>query len=114
MSLFPGLGCFLEARQDLFIVRLEVWDCFLLAHEYLGSLGDIFETCFILFAQLTKLGTTEEELRVFETLAVKLNDRLTLYLSEGWEELKNCLAASRVVSSANTTTMTIKFPKYLA
>jgi hypothetical protein len=52
-------------------VCLKVWDGFLLAHEHLGSLGDIFEACFVLFAQLTKLSATEEELRVRETLAEK-------------------------------------------
>lgn len=46
---------------------LEVRDRFLLVHEDLGRLGDIFETCFILLAQLAKLGTTKEELRVRET-----------------------------------------------
>ena len=96
MPLLSGFGCFLEARVDLFIVCLEVWDCFLLAHEHLGGLGDVFEACFVLFAQLTKLSATEEELRVCKTLAVKSKGTTpTLYLSDGWEELKNCLAASR-------------------
>jgi hypothetical protein len=56
---------------DLFVVCLEVRDRFFLVHEHLGSLGDIFETRFVLFAQLTKLSATEEELRVGETLAEK-------------------------------------------
>jgi len=104
VSLLSGFGCFLEARHDLFIVCLEVWDCFLLAHENLRSLGDVFEACFVLFTQLTKLGATKEELRVRETLRVQLKDSLTLYLSEGWEELKNCLAASEWAPSVDVTT----------
>ena len=76
---------------------LKVWDCFFLAHEHFGSLGDIFEACFVFFAQLTKLSTTEEELKACESLAVKSEEITpTLYLSDGWEELKNCLAASEL------------------
>jgi hypothetical protein len=56
---------------DLFIVCLEVRDRFFLVHEHLGSLGDIFEARFVLFAQLTKLSATEKELKVHETLAGK-------------------------------------------
>jgi len=63
---------------------LEVWDCFFLAHEHLGSLGDIFEACFVLFTELTKLSATEEELRVNETLAENTKGTSpTLYLSDG-------------------------------
>lgn len=71
MPLLSSSGCFFKARVDLFIVCLEVRDRFFLVHEHLGSLGDIFEARFVLFAQLTKLGATEEELRVRETLARK-------------------------------------------
>ena len=95
MPLLSSFGCLLKASQDLFIVGLEVWNCFLLTHEDLGSLGDIFEACLVLFTELTKLGTTEEELQTCEARAVKPKDTmLALYLSDGWEELRNCLAAS--------------------
>jgi hypothetical protein len=94
MPLLSGFGCFFKARVDLFIMCLEVWDRFFLVHEHLGGLRNIFEACFVLFAQLTKLSATEEELRVRETLAKKQKTTPTLYLSVGWEELKNCLAAS--------------------
>jgi hypothetical protein len=63
MPLLSGFGCFFKARVDLFIVCLEVRDRFFLVHEHFGSLGDIFEACFVLFAQLTKLSATEEELK---------------------------------------------------
>lgn len=102
MPLLSCFGCFLEARYDLLIVCLEVWDCFFLPHEHLGSLGDIFEASFVLFAQLTELSTTEEELRVCKSLAVKSKGTTpTLYLSDGWEELKNCLAASGLHHQGN-------------
>ena len=71
MPLLSGFGCLFKASVDLFIVCLEVRDRFFLVHEDLGSLGDIFEACFVLFAQLTKLSATEEELKVRETLAEK-------------------------------------------
>jgi hypothetical protein len=80
MSLLSGFGCFFKARVDLFIVCLEIRDRFFLVHEHLGSLGDIFEACFVLFAQLTKLSATEEELGVRETLAEKQNVLHLLYI----------------------------------
>lgn len=71
MPLLSGFGCFFKARVDLFIVCLEVRDRFFLVHEHLGSLGDIFETRFVLFTQLTELSATEEELKVRENSTEK-------------------------------------------
>lgn len=94
MPLLSGFGCFFKARVDFFIVCLEVRDRFFLVHEHLGSLGDIFEACFVLFAQLTKLSATEEELGVRETLAEKQRHH-TYSVFVGWvggaQKLSSCV-----------------------
>jgi hypothetical protein len=113
MPLLSGFRCLLETSEDLLIVSLEVWDCFLLAHKHLGRLRNILQTRFVLFAQLTELSTAEEKLEVGEAMEVGWKMLfLTLYLSDGWEELKNCRAASTPNYQATTRKMS-EFQTYL-
>ena len=89
---FTGLLCFFEACDGFIVCSLKVRDNLCLVLQDPLCLRDVLETSGVLVAELTKLSSSQKELRAFELWDRFLSVRIsTLYLSVGVEALKNCL-----------------------